>query len=48
MTVYSVNEKEEEQIERKRLGNPPEGYSPLEPMEDKLVHIICPTTVPSK
>jgi len=22
MTVYSVNEKEEEQIERKRLGNP--------------------------
>ena len=42
MTVYSVNEKEEEQIERKRLGNPPEGYSPLEPMEDKLVHIICP------
>ena len=42
MTVYSVNEKEEEQIERKRLGNPPEGFSPLEPMEDKLVHIICP------
>ena len=42
MTVYSVNEKEEEQIERKRLGNPPEGYSPLEPMEDKLVHITCP------
>tara|TARA_Y100000310_G_C20129901_1_gene555381 strand:+ start:152 stop:556 length:405 start_codon:yes stop_codon:yes gene_type:complete len=42
MIVYSVNEKEEEQIERKRLGNPPEGYSPLEPMEDKLVHIICP------
>ena len=42
MTVYSVNEKEEEQVERKRLGNPPEGYSPLEPMEDKLVHIICP------
>ena len=42
MTVYSVNEKEEEQIERKRLGNPPEGYSPLEPMENKLVHIICP------
>ena len=42
MVIYNVNEKEEERIERKRLGNPPEGFSPLEPMEDKLVHIICP------
>ena len=43
MVIYDVNEKEEAQIERKRLGISLEieGRSPLEPMADKQVHILC-------
>ena len=42
MVIHNINEKGEEQIERKRSGNPPEGHSPLNPMADKQVHIVCP------
>ena len=41
MIVYDVNEKEEAQIERKRTGTEVEGHSPLDPMVDKRVHILC-------
>ena len=44
MIIYDVNEKEEERIEKKRTGRgiEVEGHSPLDPMTDKLVHIVCP------